>query len=78
MPDCVKLSPSNLGALNFMPQSCAYRRVHEGRDLPDWHPLVTGDPESTHSSGNSMRGQTVSEVEIDEDDWDDYLIEETR
>ena len=42
----------------------------------DWHPLITGDPESTHSSGHSMRGLTVSETTVDEDDWDDYLIEE--
>ena len=55
-----------------------FRRPPQGHQGLVQHPLITGDPESTHTSGNSMRGQTVSEVEIDEDDWDDYLIEETR
>jgi uncharacterized cysteine cluster protein YcgN (CxxCxxCC family) len=71
VPDCVKLSPTNLAALNFMPQSCAYRRVHEGRDLPDWHPLVTGDPESVHVSGMSVRQRVGCETEILDDQ--DYM-----
>ena len=61
VPDCVKLTPGNIEALPWMPKSCAYRRLHEGRDLADWHPLITGDPESTHRAGVSVRGQTVSE-----------------
>ncbi|OYX35842.1 MAG: hypothetical protein B7Y99_02930 [Caulobacterales bacterium 32-69-10] len=61
VPDCVKLTPWNIEALQWMPLSCAYRRLHEGRGLPDWHPLVTGDPESVHRAGISMRGQTISE-----------------
>ena len=43
----------------------------------DWHPLVTGDPDSTHTSGNGIKGITLSETDIPEDDWEDYLIEET-
>jgi hypothetical protein len=45
----------------WMPKSCAYRRLHEGRGLPSWHPLITGDPESTHKAGVSIRGQVISE-----------------
>jgi uncharacterized cysteine cluster protein YcgN (CxxCxxCC family) len=61
VPDCIKLTPWNIEDLAWMPPSCAYRRLHEGRGLPDWHPLVTGDPESVHRAGISMRGQTISE-----------------
>src|SRR6185503_16493755 len=61
VPDCVKLTPHNIDRLAWMPLSCAYRRLHEGRGLADWHPLVSGDPESVHRAGVSVRGQTLSE-----------------
>ena len=61
VPDCIKLTPWNIEALAWMPPSCAYRRLHEGRGLPDWHPLITGDPDSVHKAGVSIRDQTVSE-----------------
>lgn len=64
VPDCIKLTPGNVAALEWMPKSCAYRRVHEGRGLADWHPLISGDPESVHRAGVSVRGQTVSETAL--------------
>ncbi|MDP3660372.1 YcgN family cysteine cluster protein [Phenylobacterium sp.] len=64
VPDCIKLTPWNIDALEWMPLSCAYRRINEGRGLSDWHPLVSGDPESVHAAGISVRGQTVSEVAL--------------
>ncbi|WP_307348628.1 YcgN family cysteine cluster protein [Caulobacter ginsengisoli] len=66
VPDCVKLSPDNIDKLHWMPPSCAYRRINEGKPLPDWHPLVTGDPESVHRAGVSIRGQTINELTLDE------------
>lgn len=64
VPDCIKLTPWNIEQLAWMPKSCGYRRVHEGRGLADWHPLVSGDPESVHAAGVSVRGQTVSELAL--------------
>src|ERR1700756_860323 len=61
VPDCIKLTPYNIEDLEWMPASCAHRRLHEGKPLPAWHPLVTGDAESVHRAGISVRGQTVSE-----------------
>jgi hypothetical protein len=66
VPDCIKLTPWNIEDLLWMPKSCAYRRVHEGRGLADWHPLVTGDPESVHRAGVSVRGQTINEKALDD------------
>ena len=64
VPDCIKLTPGNVATLSWMPSSCAYRRLHEGRGLAAWHPLVTGDPESVHAAGVSVRGQVVSETAL--------------
>jgi uncharacterized cysteine cluster protein YcgN (CxxCxxCC family) len=61
VPDCIKLTPGNIEALEWMPMSCAYRRLYEGRDLAAWHPLVSGDPESVHRANVSVRGQTINE-----------------
>jgi uncharacterized cysteine cluster protein YcgN (CxxCxxCC family) len=77
VPDCIKLTPHNIEALAWMPKSCAYRRLHEGKDLPRWHPLITGDPDSTHKAGVSIRGQTVSETAFaDIEDAIDFMAME--
>jgi uncharacterized protein len=74
VPDCIKLTPGNIRDLPWMPRSCAYRRLYEGKDLPSWHPLVTGDPESVHRAGVSVRGQTINEMCLDDpDDAVDFL-----
>ncbi|MGI8840082.1 MAG: YcgN family cysteine cluster protein [Caulobacteraceae bacterium] len=64
VPDCIRLTPGNIADLPWMPGSCAYRRLHEGKPLPAWHPLITGDPESVHAAGVSVRGQTISEATL--------------
>ena len=77
VPECIVLTPATIADhLYWLPQTCAYRLVHEGRDLPHWHPLVSGDPETVHAAGVSVRDLTVPEFEIDEDDWEDHIIEE--
>ena len=66
VPDCIKLTPGNVSQLGWMPGSCAYRRLAEGRGLAEWHPLVSGDPETVHTAGVSIRGQTISELALHE------------
>lgn len=66
VPECVTLTIENLEQVYFMPTSCAYRLIAEGKPLPEWHPLLSGRPDSVHESGNSVRGKVVSELETDD------------
>jgi len=65
--DCLLLSVDNTAAFEWLPESCAYRRIADGKGLPDWHPLISGRAASVHEAGISMMGQAVSE-----NDHDDY------
>ena len=77
VPECIVLTASNIPEhLYWMPQTCAYRLVHEGRPLEDWHPLISGHANSVHAAGVSVKDKTVPEFEIDEDDWEEHVIEE--
>ena len=79
VPECIHLKPSNMDShLYWMPDTCAYKLLWQGKPLLAWHPLITGDPNSVHEAGMSMRHQTVSEAEIPEDEWEDHIIEELR
>jgi uncharacterized protein len=67
VPDCVTISPGNVGDIAWLPQSCAYRRIAEGRGLEWWHPLISGDPETVHRAGVSVRGWARSEKGVKPD-----------
>ena len=70
--DCVGLTPRNVRTITWLPKTCAYRLVAEGKDLFAWHPLVSGDPRSVHDAGVSMRGR-VTALESDLADPEDYF-----
>lgn len=61
VPDCLKLTVDRVRRCDWLPTTCAYRLVAEGKDLPDWHPLITGDTESTRRRGRSVVGWAISE-----------------
>ena len=74
VPDCVEISAANVRTLGFLPVSCAYRRVAEGRGLAWWHPLVSGDPGTVAAAGISVAGKVVSEAGVHPDELDRYVI----
>jgi uncharacterized protein len=61
IPDCVSLTPEALREIDWLPPSCAYVRLARGQDLAWWHPLVSGDPDTVHQAGISVRGRAISE-----------------
>ena len=63
VPDCVRLTPDKVASIPWLPATCAYRLRAEGKPLFDWHYLISGDPESVHRAGISVRGWTVAEDE---------------
>jgi uncharacterized protein len=76
VPTCLTLTPKLIGELYWMPETCAYRLLAEGKDLPEWHPLVSGDAKSVHKAGISVRGKVVSARDVPEDDLPDYVVNE--
>jgi uncharacterized protein len=69
VPDCVQLTPQNVHELSWLPKTCGYRLIAEGRPLFDWHPLISGDPDSVHHAGMSVKGQTTPEDKIKIRNW---------
>lgn len=73
VPDCVKLTKDNLDKIDFMPPSCAYRLLHEGKELPAWHPLVSGKAATVVEAGMSVKGRVIAEIMF-EGDAEDRVV----
>ena len=66
VPECLHLAPDNREAFEWLPPTCAYKRIANGQDLLPWHPLISGSPQSVHEAGISVMGKAVSENDTDE------------
>ena len=73
--DCLDVRRMRSAELAWMPNTCAYRRIAEGKSLPDWHPLLSGDPASVVSAGITVAGRTISEEHADLDNLETEIIE---
>ena len=65
VPDCINLTPKELEDPYWLPSTCAYKLIAQNNDLPKWHPLLTGNPDSTRETGNSISGLATSENDAD-------------
>lgn len=74
VPDCIEFDADLAATLRWLPATCAYRRLAEGLDLPEWHPLITGRPESVHEADISVRGKVVHQRDVHEDEQIEYVI----
>lgn len=72
VPDCITLTTKDLADPYWLPDTCAYRLVAENKALPDWHPLVSGDPNSVTAAGQQVGNRVISETEAD--DLEQHLI----
>ncbi|MCP8899036.1 YcgN family cysteine cluster protein [Gilvimarinus xylanilyticus] len=74
VPDCLVLTPADVAEFHWLPNTCAYRLLAEGRPLPGWHPLLTGDPESVHHVDISVAHKVYREDDVDPDDLQEHII----
>jgi uncharacterized cysteine cluster protein YcgN (CxxCxxCC family) len=76
MPTCIKLTPSKVESLKWLPETCAYVLIMRGQPLADWHPLESGKPQSIHERGISVKGKVIRETEVDLDHIEDHVIDD--
>lgn len=74
MPTCIQLTPSKVSKLDWLPETCSYKLVLAGKPLPDWHPLMSGDPESIHRAGISVRNHVLHETEVNMAHIERYIV----
>ncbi len=74
VPNCIALKRSNVATLDWLPSTCAYRLRSKGEPLPEWHYLVSGDRDSVHQAGVSIRGRAISDEYVHPDGFDEHII----
>ena len=74
VPECLCLTPKDMDSFHWLPATCSYRLLHEGKDLPQWHPLVCGERDEIHRAGVSVRGRVISETHIHPDDLEERVV----
>ncbi|MBL6845576.1 MAG: YcgN family cysteine cluster protein [Planktomarina sp.] len=76
VPECIRMTSETIAKHAYwLPNTCAYKLLHEGEKLPDWHPLLTGTEQSVHAAGISVQGWSIPEFEVPEDEWEDHIVE---
>lgn len=74
VPDCIEFDAAAVAALHWLPETCAYRLRSEGRELPAWHYLVSGDRNSVHAAGISVRGRALCETHVHPQDIETHIV----
>ncbi|MFL0806958.1 MAG: YcgN family cysteine cluster protein [Oceanobacter sp.] len=74
VPTCVWLTPEQAEQFFWLPETCAYRLLAEGKPLFDWHPLISGDPATVHQADISIAGKGIADDQVPEEDWQDHII----
>lgn len=74
MADCVEITPEKTRQIKWLPATCAYRRVAEGKDLLWWHPLISGTPETVHEAGISVKSFAMNEKRVKPENFERYII----
>lgn len=75
VPNCIRLQPEQLGDFDWLPLTCAYRLRSHGKPLPEWHPLVSGEAESVHRAGISIRGRAISDEYVHPDGYEEHIVQ---
>ncbi|MGM0450830.1 MAG: YcgN family cysteine cluster protein, partial [Pseudomonadota bacterium] len=75
VPDCLQVTPAIARNSDWLPKSCAYRRIAEGRGLAWWHPLVSGSDTTVHTAGVSVQGRVLPEPIVDPEDYEDHIVD---
>lgn len=74
VPTCIELQPNELDTLHWMPSTCAYRMLNEGKSLPIWHPLIAGNRKAMIASSNTVTGKVISEEFVHDEELEDHIV----
>ena len=76
VPECILLTPKNVNEIKWLPKTCAYALIRDNKPLPSWHHLISGSKQTVHSTQNSVKTYAISEINIEIDEYENYIIDE--